>query len=151
MEFSSLLIVIFLFILSGVFIMRPFIVNEKTSRRAGSSRSDSLLAEKERLLLAIEELDQEYELEKISEEEHNRNRDILLAEAADVIKRLDKLQKPSSSKKKAVSQPEADDDLERLINERRKQLKNEKSLECPKCGNTVGEGAQFCSHCGEAQ
>jgi len=150
MEFSSILIVIFIFILSGIFVLRPFFVDEKTSGRAGSSRIDSMMAEKERLLLAIEELDQEFELEKISEEEHNRNRDILLSEAADVINQLDKLQKPSSSRKKAVQQPKADDDLERLINERRLQLKNEKSLNCPKCGKTIGEGAQFCSHCGEA-
>ena len=151
MEFSSLLIVIFILILSGVFIMRPFLVKEKTPRRVGSSRIDSLLAEKDRLLLAIEELDQEFELEKISSEEHNRNRDILLAEAAEVIKQLDKLQKPSSSKKNNVAPPETDDDLERLINERRQQQKSEKSQKCPKCGKTVDKGAQFCSHCGEAQ
>lgn len=151
MEFSSLLIVIFLFVLSGVFIMRPFLVDEKEPRRVGSSRSDSLLAEKDRLLLAIEELDQEFELEKISEEEHNRNRDILLSEAAEVIKQLDKSQKSSSSKKKKPVTQETDDDLERLINERRKQLKSEKTLTCPKCGNAVDSGAQFCSHCGEAQ
>ncbi len=151
MEFSSLLIVIFIFVLSGVFIMRPFLVDEKEPKRVGSSRSDSLLAEKDRLLLAIEELDQEFELEKISAEEHNRNRDILLSEAAEIIKQLDKLQKPSSSKQKNSAPQETDDDLERLINERRQQLRTEKSLICPKCGKAVDAGAQFCSHCGEAQ
>ena len=78
MEFSSILIVIFIFVLSGFIIMRPFLVEEKTTRKSGSSRTDSLTAEKERLLLAIEELDQEFELEKISSVEHNRNRDIAL-------------------------------------------------------------------------
>ncbi|HDD61339.1 MAG TPA: zinc-ribbon domain-containing protein, partial [Chloroflexi bacterium] len=43
-----------------------------------------------------------------------------------------------------------DDDLEKLINERRQQLENEKSLKCPSCDQVVSEGAQFCSHCGEA-
>ena len=151
MEFSSLLIVIFIFILSGVFIMRPFLVEEKKPKSSGSSRIDSLIAEKERLLLAIEELDLEHELDKISTQEHNRNRDILLAEAADVLKQLDKIQKPGSSKKKKTSTPtKTDDDLERLINERRQQLKNEISLKCPSCDQAVSEGAQFCSNCGEA-
>lgn len=151
MEFSSIMIVIFIFILSGVFIMRPFLVEEKKPKRSGSSKTDSLVAEKERLLLAIEELDLEYELDKISVQEHNRNRDILLAEAADVIKQLDKIQKPVSSKKKKTStSTKADDDLERLINERRQQLKDEKSLKCHSCDQAVSEGAQFCSHCGEA-
>ena len=151
MEFSSLLIVIFIFILSGVFIMRPFLVEEKKPKRAGSSRTDSLFAEKERLLLAIEDLDLEHELDKISAQEHNRNRDILLAEAADVIKQLDKIQKPGSSKKKKPStSTKTADDLERLINERRQQLKNDKSLKCPSCDKAVIEGSQFCSNCGEA-
>ena len=150
MEFSSVLIVVFIFVLSGFIILRPFLVEEKTTRKSGSSRTDSLTAEKERLLMAIEELDQEFELEKISSVEHNRNRDILLSEAAEVIKQLDKLQKTGSSKKKHSTPPEADDDLERLINERRQQLKSEKSLKCPKCGKAIDEGAQFCSHCGEA-
>jgi len=150
MEFSSLLIVIFIFVLSGVFIMRPFLVNEEAPRKTGSSRIDSLLAEKERLLLAIEDLDLEFELEKISSEEHNRNRDILLAEASEVIKQLDKLQKTGSSKKKTSTPPKADDDLERMIIERRQQLQSEKSLACPKCSKAVEKGAQFCSHCGEA-
>jgi len=150
MEFSSILIVIIIFILSGVFIMRPFLVDEKTPGRASSSRTDSLLAEKDRLLLAIEELDQEFELDKISSAEHNRNRDILLAEAAEVIKQLDKIQKPSKSKKKVSAPPETDDDLERMISDRRQQLKSEKSLSCPKCEKAIDKGAQFCSHCGEA-
>jgi len=150
MEFSSLLIVILIFVLSGFIIMRPLLVEEKTTRKSGSSRTDSLMAEKERLLLAIEELDQEFELEKISSVEHNRNRDILLSEAAEVIKQLDKLQKTGSSKKKTSPPAKVDDDLERMINERRQQIKNEKSLKCPKCGESVDKGAQFCSHCGEA-
>ena len=151
MEFSSLLIVIFIFILSGVFIMRPFLVEEKKPKRSGSSRADSLIAEKERLLLAIEELDLEHELDKISGQEHNRNRDILLAEAVDVLKQLDKIQKPGSSKKKKPpTSAKVDDNLEKLINERREQLKNNKSLKCPSCDQAVNEGAQFCSNCGEA-
>jgi hypothetical protein len=149
MEFSSLLIVIFIFVLSGFIIMRPFLVEEKTTRKSGSLRTDSLTAEKERLLLAIEDLDLEFELEKISSVEHNRNRDILLSEAAEVIKQLDKLQKTGSSKKKTSTPPKADGDLERMINERRQQLKSEKSLKCSKCGEAVDKGAQFCSHCGE--
>jgi hypothetical protein len=150
MEFSSLLIVIFIFILSGIFILRPFLVEEKSTKRSGSARIDPLVAEKERLLLAIEELDLEFELEKISSQEYNRNRDILLSEAAEVIKQLDKYQKTGSGKKKASAPPETDDNLERMIHQRRLQLRGEKSLKCPKCGKAVDKGAQFCSHCGEA-
>ena len=70
---------------------------------------------------------------------------------SEVIKQLDKLQKTGSSKKKTSPPPKADGDLEKMINERRQQLKSEKGLQCPKCGEAVVKGAQFCSHCGEAQ
>ncbi len=150
MEFSSFLTVVMIFVLSGIFILRPFFVEDETKRKSGSPKMDSLMADKERLLLAIEELDQEFELEKIPSIEHNRNRDILLSEAAEVIKQLDKFQKPSSSKKKTLSPPKADDDLERMITKRRQQLKSEKSQKCPHCGKAVVRGGQFCSHCGEA-
>ncbi|GEM_PF-3024158 len=111
---------------------------------------DSLVAERERLLHAIEEIDLEYELKKISSEEHTRNRDILLSDAARVLKELDSLPKSSSAKKKKTAPVQDEDHLERMIADRRKQLKGEMSLTCSHCGESVEEGAQYCSHCGGA-
>lgn len=148
MELGSLLVVIFVFFLSGFFILRPFLVHEETEGRAGRTMRDSLVAERERLLHAIEEIDLEYELKKISSEEHTRNRDILLSEAAIVLKELDDLPKSGSAKRKKTAPVEDVGNLEKMIADRRKQLKGEMSLECPHCGESVEEGAQFCSHCG---
>ncbi len=150
MESGSFIVVLFIFILSGFYILRPFFVSSNRGGRAGSTLRDSLVAERERLLSAIEELDLEFELKKISVTEHSRNRDILLAEAAKVIKELDDLpgSKPGKSKKSASTQK--GDDLEKMIADRRKQLKGDRKIKCAKCGKSVEQGAQFCSHCGEA-
>ena len=150
MELGSLLIVIFLFFLSGFFILRPFLVNEETEGRAGTTMRDSLVAERERLLHAIEEIDLEYELNKISSEEHTRNRDILLSEAAKVLKEFDNLPKTGSAKRKKAAPAQDEDNLEKMIADRRKQIKGEISIKCPLCGEAVEKGAQFCSHCGGA-
>lgn len=151
MTFGSLLIVLLIFILSGYYIIRPFLVKSELTGRSSSSIYDSLSAERERLLLAIEELDLELELNKISSQEHSRNRDILLAEAAEVLRKLDKYQKSGKGKKVApVVEAESDDDLEKMIIDRKKQLKAEKSRFCSHCGKTVKDNDQFCSHCGEA-
>ena len=149
MTFGSILIVILIFILSGVYIIRPFLVKSEITGRSSSSIYDSLSAERERLLLAIEELDLELDLDKISSQEHSRNRDILLAEAAEVLRQLDKYQKSGKGKKSAPVKAEPDDDLEKMINDRKKQLKAEKSRFCSHCGKTVEDNDQFCSHCGE--
>ena len=150
MTFSSVLIIVFIFVLSGLFISRPFLVESEIRGRSSSSRYDSLIAEKERLLSAIEELDLELDLKKISSKEHTRNRDILLVEAAEVLKQLDKVQKPDKGKKKVIDQSIAQDDLEKMIAARREELRSEKSNLCPACGKPVLESDQFCSHCGEA-
>ena len=150
MEIGSLLIVLFLFMLSGFFVLRPFFVETENERRAGTTVRDSLVAERERLLHAIEELDLEFELKKISSEEHTRSRDILLAQAAKVLKELDDLPKSSRSRPESADPVKANDDLEKMIADRRKQLKGEQSTQCPHCGKSVDKGAQFCSHCGGA-
>lgn len=150
MQSGSFVIVLFLFLLSGFFVLRPIFISSNSGRRAGSTRRDSLVAERERLLNAIEELDLEFELEKISPAEHARNRDILLAEAAVVLRDLDDLPSSKAETRKQESPKPADDDLERMIAERRKQLKGKKLIDCPHCGKSVEKGAQFCSQCGGA-
>jgi hypothetical protein len=150
MELGSLLIVILLFFLSGLFVLRPFLVKTESKGRAGTTLRDSLVAEKERLLQAIEEIDLEFELEKISAAEHTRNRDLLMVEAAGVLNELDQLPKSKSGKKQKTAPVQEDDVLEKMIAERRKQLKSDQSLKCPHCDGTVEKGAQFCSHCGGA-
>jgi hypothetical protein len=150
MTMTSLFIVLLIFILSGIFIMRPFFVKSDFSGRSSSSIHDSLIAERERLLSAIEELDLELELTKISAEEHSRNRDLLLAEAAEVIKKLDKKKKTGKKKKHTPALEESVDDLEKMITARRKEIQKEKTRSCPACGEGIKQGDQFCSNCGES-
>lgn len=151
MELGSLLIVIFIFFLTGWFILRPFFVIDKKEGRAGTTVRDALEAEKERILQAIEEIDLEFDLKKISSAEFDRNRAALMAEAAGVIKELDKYQKSSPKTKVKQAEPvREEDDLEKMIAERRKELKSAQSQKCPHCGNVIEKGSQFCSHCGGA-
>ncbi len=150
MTFGSLVIVLLILILSGLFIIRPFLVKVDITGRSSSSVYDSLSAERERLFSAIEETDLEMDLNKISSQEHTRNRDILLAEAAEVLRQLDKHQKYGKGKKLTQVKAKSDDDLEKMINERKKQLQAKKSVFCSHCGKTVKDSDQFCSHCGEA-
>jgi hypothetical protein len=109
-----------------------------------------LTADKERLLQALEELDLEFELEKVSLEEYTRSRDLLLAEAANVLKELDKLPKSVKSKREDPEPALAEDDLDKMIAARRKELKGERESKCPHCEKSVEGDAQFCSHCGGA-
>jgi hypothetical protein len=149
MAFSSLIIVLFVFLLAGVLVIRPFLEDGAGTTLSTSGRYDSLLAERERLYGAIEDLDMAFELQKISEGEHTRGRQDLLKEAAVVLKKIE--DHPSYSKKgKKSGRPAAgDDDLELLIAERRKSLQGARADVCPICGQSVSAEDQFCSSCGE--
>jgi rubrerythrin len=149
MALSSFLIVLVIFILAGFVIIRPFLVEVDTRGTTLPRKNDSLLAEKERLLSSIEDLDLEYDLKKISSREHTRNRDILLSQAAEVLMKLDKLEKTAPVEKRISSAPSGEDDLEKMIKARRRELKGEKSSYCSHCGKTVKPDDQFCGQCGE--
>ncbi|MCJ7718058.1 MAG: zinc ribbon domain-containing protein [Anaerolineales bacterium] len=149
MAFSSFLIVLVIFVLTGSIIVRPFLVEQHTGSPDVPQKYDSLLADRERLLSAIEDLDLEFELEKISSKDHSRNRDILLAEAAEVLVQLDKLEKRVPKNKRISSPTESGDDLEEMIETRRRELKGDKSSFCSNCGKAVKLEDQFCGQCGE--
>lgn len=149
MALSSFLIVLVIFILAGFVIIRPFLVELDTRGTTLPRKNDSLLAEKERLLSSIEDLDLEYDLKKISSREHTRNRDILLSQAAEVLMKLDKLEKTAPVENRISSDPSGEDDLEKMIKARRHELKGEKSSYCSHCGKIVKPDDQFCGQCGE--
>lgn len=150
MTLLSFIIVLFVFIMAGLIVVRPFQGSDagKISRTAGLY--DSLLAERERLLSAIEELDLDLELKKVSTSQHAQARAGLLSQAADVLRDLDKISKPKTGKKKAVK-VRSDDELEKMIRDRRKKLQEQKTIFCKSCGNPIAADDQFCSHCGGKQ
>jgi len=150
MTLGSTVIVLFLFLLTGMLVMRPFLVGAGSDHSEGAARYDSLLAEKERLFTSIEELDLSLELEKISPEEHAHSREAYLRQAARILRDLD--DHPLSEKLKNLTDGSflEDEELERMIAERRKEIAASQSDLCPSCGQPVQEGDRFCSHCGGA-
>jgi hypothetical protein len=149
MAFSSFLIVLVIFFLAGIFIVRPFLVEQNISTPVVPKKYDSLRAEKERLLSSIEDLDLEYDLQKISSQEHIRNRDILLSKAAEILVQLDKLEKKVPKNMRVSTFVENEDDLEAMIETRRRELKGDKSRYCSHCGKAVKPEDQYCRKCGE--
>ena len=150
MTLTSFIIVFFIFIMAGLIVLRPFLDQVGGKVKLGSGVYDSLLAERERLLSSIEELDLDLELKKIAPSEHALDRNLLLSQAADVLKELDRYSKSKSSQKGKSKKAKADD-LEKMIQERRKKLADGTTVYCSSCGKTITAGAQFCSHCGEKQ
>ncbi len=103
MDLGSLFLILALLLLVAAFIGRPLF--EKTrlapetatpAQQADHERS-ALLAERDRLLNALQELDFDYALGKIPQEDYPAQRAALLQQGADVLRRLDAMQPETQS------------------------------------------------------
>jgi len=102
MDIGSIFLILALLLLVGVFITRPFF--ERKVVPGADPQADerdhelsSLLAERDRLLNALQELDFDQALGKIPEEDYPGQRTLLLQQAAEVLRKLDALQASSAA------------------------------------------------------
>jgi len=157
-----LLILVFVFIL--FFVTRPFFVRQRfhsVEKMEKSQKLSFLLAEHERLLTAIQELDSDQALDKIPVEDYSSQRVELLQKGAKVLRQIDALtlhyDEEKAVQKEALpgmSSPVpvelSNDELEELLARRRTMRKDKTGGFCPKCGKPVLYSDAFCPSCGHA-
>jgi len=127
-----------------------------------------LMADYDRAVNTLQELDFDNALGKVPADDYPRQRAELLAKGADLLRKLDAMQ-PQETGRDAESRIEAavasrradtsasnpaavldDDDLESLIAARRKTRKEKSAGFCPKCGKPILVSDRFCPSCGKA-
>lgn len=168
MTSGAVFLILALALLVGVYVAQPFLVR---SRRKVASVEEhevsSLMAERDRLITALQELDFDFTLGKIPAEDYPAMRVLLLQKGADILRKLDALSPQSAHASDAESRMEAaiaarradaavaksapasDDDLESLIAARRSARKERTNGFCPKCGKPILKSDKFCPHCGK--
>ena len=118
MDAGSIFLILALILLVGIFVGRPFLrpqlaaVQRKEDEGAEHRRS-SLLADRDRLLTALQELDFDHRLGKIPAEDYPDMRASMLASAAMVMRKLDEIQGETAQ------QESAEDRIEQVIAARR--------------------------------
>lgn len=170
MELGAIFLILAVLALVGLFVSRPFIESRRAYAISAEEHEIShLLAERDSLITALQELDFDHVLGKIPTEDYPNMRAALLTHAADVLRRVDELQPQKTSVADAESRVEAaiaarradaaaaqlpasasDDDLEDLIAARRAQRKEKSGGFCPNCGKPVLRSDRFCPSCGKA-
>lgn len=167
MDLSATFFVLAVLILVGMYLYAPF---GGRSRRASTGRSEhersSLMAERDRVINALQEFDFDYKLGKIPAEDYPAQRAELLRQGADILRKLDELQAAPNADANteerlesavaarradaAVQTAVTDDDIESLLVSRRKQRKDKAAGFCPRCGNSVLVSDRFCPACGKS-
>lgn len=179
MDLGSIFLILALLVCVGVFISRPFFeqapVPGHTNRHAQDE--SSLLAERERILNALQELDFDHMRGKIPDEDYPLQRAALIEQGVLVLKTLDDLQvvdagqaaearleaviaarridalpqvpvEVSVSTTGRLLEDNADDPLEAMLANRRRIRKEKAGGFCPQCGGPVQKSDIFCSRCG---
>jgi len=98
MDIGSIFLILALLILVVLFISRPFFEQPtvKSDEMTVQEEHDysSLLAERDRILNALQELDFDHVLGKIPDEDYPSQRAFLLQRGTDVLKKLDEIRSP---------------------------------------------------------
>jgi len=166
MQIVSIFFTLGILIFVGVFLYMPFL--ERRARRVTTEEHETstLLAERERVVNSLQELEFDYKLGKVPEEDYPTQRANLLQRGADILRKLDELapQNVQSDKDAVVERALAarrkknssqkggltDDDIESMISARRRGRKEKSAGFCPKCGKPVMASDKFCPACGKA-
>lgn len=157
MDIGSIFLILTLAVVVVIFIARSFLEPgvEKQKLYAVPAAQEKehlwseLLAERDRLLSSIEELDADYDLGKITEEDYREQREALLKAGADVLRQIDlvKLERTRTTQGREKPSPQ-DDELEVLIAARKSKAAQSNTSFCPQCGNILKPDDIFCTKCG---
>lgn len=165
MQIVSIFFSLGILILVGVFLYAPFLERRARGVTEDEHETSSLLAERERVVNSLQELENDYQLGKVPEEDYPVQRANLLQKGADILRKLDELEpvKAQNDKDARIERALAarrkngsnqqgeltDDDVESMIASRRKGRKAKSAGFCPKCGKPVMTSDKFCPSCGK--
>ena len=174
MELTAIFFSLAVLILVGIYLYAPFM--ERRARRVTEEEHElsALMAERDRVINALQELDFDFKLGKIPEDDYPVQRSTLLQKGADILRKIDSLaaastfgrwdggegQETEARLERAIAARRADasvarvevsdDELESMISSRRKHRSNKSAGFCPKCGKPVMVTDRFCPSCGKS-
>ena len=154
MELTAIIFSLAVLILVGIYLYAPFV--ERRARRITEEEHElsALMAERDRVINSLQELDFDHKLGKIPEEDYPVQRANLLQKGADILRKIDSLapqtvsaQDTEARLERAIAARRADaslarvevsdDDIESMISARRKGRSSKSAGFCPRCGNRI--------------
>lgn len=167
MQLTAIFFTFAILILVGIYLYAPFM--DRRARRVTEEEHElsSLLAERDRVINSLQELDFDFKLGKIPDGDYPTQRATLIQKGADILRQIDSIAPQITSSQDAdarlekaiaarradapvIRQEVTDDDIETMVVARRKGRKEKSSGFCPKCGKPVMITDRFCPSCGKS-
>lgn len=148
--------IILLSLIALIFVLKPLFSKEPITFDQRSDKEiklDALLSKKNKIYTDIKDLDFEFNIGKMAEEDYRSLRKQSMAEVAEVIRQIDALGGAAVDGNGKIT----DEYLEKLISAKRKIkvtegeaviASNPDILACSQCGFENNMDAKFCSECG---
>ncbi len=174
MDLGSILLILGIAIFVLFLVLRPFFEISAEKKLIASSveicendqQKSILLAERDRVLRSLQEMEFDYSLGKIPQEDYPEQRSLLLKRGAEVIKKLDTLSGSEPdidviAQVESVIEETRADGIEKgsvtagdaevlaLVAARRREKAEKPSAFCPQCGKPVTTSDKFCAKCGK--
>ena len=167
MELAAIFFSLAVLILVGMYLYAPFMERRARNVTEEEHELSALMAERDRVINSLQELDFDFKLGKIPEGDYPTQRAGLLQKGADILRKIDSLapqavsaQDTETRLERAIAARRADastttpevsdDDLETMISSRRKGRTSKSAGFCPKCGKPVMVTDRFCPSCGKS-
>jgi hypothetical protein len=169
MDIGSIFLILAVIVPVALYIAHPLMERKATEVTNEEHHYSALLAERDRILNALQELEFDHALGKIPDEEYPAQRTSLMRSGAEVLRQIDEYEGDAAedivedavndrieaaivARKTSARLADPDDELEALIAQRRRSQKEEQQSKtggfCPQCGNCVQQSDRFCPKCG---
>src|SRR5919109_1534375 len=161
MELTAIFLSLAILIFVGMYLYSPFLERRARTVTEEEHELSALMAERDRVINSLQELDFDFKLGKIPSEDYPVQRAFLLQKGADILRKIDLLAPPSPTGRVAGGEgQDTEARLERAIAARRadgsvaKAEFNDEDLESMiaarrRSGNRIGKSAGFCPRCGK--
>ena len=151
MEIGAILFSLAMLLLVAAYVLQPLSTSGRGGYRDTSRELSALLAERDRVLGSIQEIDTDHSMGKVSEQDYQNQRGSLALEGANILRSIDELQRDGAPDKSSM-------ELEVAVAELRGKSSApnaQKDIDlsegaCPTCGEATHHSDRFCSNCGEA-
>ncbi len=167
MDIGSILLILGILLLVILYISQP-LINKRAVVVSDEEREySSLLADRDRILNTLQDLDFDYALGKIPEERYPSERAELLQHGAAILRKMDKykgekikdIENTRLERELEVGKGEKpishlysveDDQLEAMIAKRVRDRQEKSNGFCSQCGHAVQQSDMFCPRCGHS-